>query len=153
MGNLATKRKQHVAMCSLCKHVDCKEIERAYLDGTSPYQIELDYPGVSAKCVYGHAKMLGLDKKRDNSTLTKVRRILDRANVGKLKISEALVGKCLELEAKITGEMVNKHQHEGELKHKHNIENSVKRRLDRIISAIPGVGELDDGEDDDFSAE
>jgi len=117
MAQLSTKQKQHKALCSVCNHPDCKEIEAEYLRGGSPYQIELDYPGVGHKSVYAHARMFGLDKKRDNTVLTQLRRIIDRGGVKQRKISDPLLGKAYELTSKITGELVERseHKHKGEL--------------------------------------
>ncbi len=108
MAKLTVNQRRHKKQCKLCKHPEAKEIERQYLLGSSPYELEVDFPGVPVQSIYNHAEMFDLAKKRDNSTLTKIRKILDRAQICKMQITPQLVSKCLELEAKISGELIER---------------------------------------------
>jgi len=54
---------RHRAQCSVCKHLNCKDIEEAWLDWTSPAKIKFDF-GVSRDALYRHCRALGLDSKR-----------------------------------------------------------------------------------------
>ncbi len=139
----------HAKKCAICNHEQRNEIEDKYLDGVSPYQIELDYPGVSNNSVYRHVKIFGLDKKRDNSTLTKIDRLLDRCNLEKIKIDPAKIVDLLALRSKVKGEITEKHENRNKNENTNkttiDVSKSIDRQMGRLIDAVPGLRECVDG--------
>jgi hypothetical protein len=135
--NIPTIQKQHSAKCKLCKHPERKAIEESYLGGDSAYDIEIEYPGIDHACVYAHVKMFGLDDKRDNSSLTKIRKLLERAGTKRIKLTEGSVVKLIELQAKITGELIERHK--SDTKMTLDLTEAVQRRIDRVLAAVPGL--------------
>lgn len=146
LGNLA----RHSGICKVCHHVELADIEQMYLDGYSTYAVSANFKGVSPTNVLNHVRAFQLDKKRDNSTLTKCRRILDKAKIGVRKPSDALIGKCLELESKITGELVERKRHEGKVEVEIDLSKQVDNRVNNLLGKIGvEVDEEEEKTDDD----
>lgn len=141
------KKTRHESHCNICKHKDRKEIEAEYLMGLSPYEIVKNFSGISVKSVYAHASATGLDKKRDNTTLPKVRRLIDRANIERMPIAQirAIVPQLLKLEAQLSGELVEKQEVKGKIGVEIGVSERVQKRVDRILQNIPGISADDIG--------
>lgn len=103
--------KRHQDVCKVCKHQEREEIERRFLIGESVYEIAEDF-NVDYWTIDRHTKAYKLQDKREEGTLRQVSRIINRARLGKREPTDALVSKALELKAKITGELIERHKHE-----------------------------------------
>jgi hypothetical protein len=68
---------RHKAQCTICKHPNCKEIEEAWLNWSSPAKIEYDYR-VSRDALYRHCHALGLFSKRRKNLIRPYERIVER---------------------------------------------------------------------------
>ena len=125
--------KRHQDLCKVCKHQEREEIERRFLEGESIYEIADDF-NVDYWTIDRHTKAYRLQDKRDHSTLKKVRRIIDRAKLGKRKVSDPLVAKALEIEAKVTGVLVERHRHDfkGQIDVKTATERQMKNLRKRL---------------------
>lgn len=141
--SLTTLQKQHASKCKLCKHPERKAIEESYLSGDSAYEIEIEYPGIDHACVYAHVKMFGLEDKRDNSSLTKIRKLLERAGTKRIKLTESSVVKLIELQAKITGELIERHKNDTKMTL--DLTEAVQRQVNRVLSAVPGLKDAGGG--------
>ncbi len=75
--------RRHRAQCQICRHPDCKEIERQFLDWTTPHEIAENYGLGSYRTVYRHAHALGLFEGRNVSLRFALNRLIE--HVGHLK--------------------------------------------------------------------
>ena len=130
-----TPQEVHAAQCPVCKHKKLKEIEDRYLEGESPQDLSED-PTITGKLsrhtIWNHAKVFGLDKRRDNSTLKIVQRIIARAKINTRTVSDQLLSKCLELQSKLKGEIVERLKHEGEIGLKLTTDEVVDKRMKNL---------------------
>jgi hypothetical protein len=140
---------RHMGKCGVCKSPHRKEIEEMYLDGDSPYAIAPQFK-VQVNAIYVHAKVFKLDDKRDHSTLRQCRRIIDKANISKRKISDPLVAKAMELAAKITGELRERHEAHIDADIRMSIEQITNARTKNFIESVGGtVKMVEDFTDDE----
>lgn len=68
---------RHKAQCSICKHPNCKEIERDWLDWVGLATIEFEYK-VSRHSIRRHCLALGLVSKRRRNIIRALERIAER---------------------------------------------------------------------------
>jgi hypothetical protein len=100
---IANGRQRH--NCIICKSDRENALNTDYLRGYGVKALERIY-GFHRQSVDNHIHALGLKDKRDNSTLKKVNKLLNTALKEKdREYGDALVAKCLELRAKLTGEL------------------------------------------------
>lgn len=92
----------------ICKDSRSAEVHRRFLVGDTIPVLAKDY-GFTRQQLGKHLVATGLQKRYQQSTLVKVRLILRHVlkdiHSGKKEIGDALAAKCLELEAKLTGEL------------------------------------------------
>ena len=60
MGWRGKRLTRHVQQCRICRHEACAQIERAFLDGASPREIEAEWKFASYRAIYRHAHARGL---------------------------------------------------------------------------------------------
>ena len=141
-----TNKERHSRNCKVCKHTELADIERMYLDGYSTYAVADNFTGISQKSVFHHVRALKLNDKRDNSSLTQCRMIIDRANFTGHKPSDALAGKAIELQAKIKGELIERRRHEGKVEVEIDLSKQVDNRVNNLLGKI-GVKVEDEEEE------
>jgi len=104
--------KSHQWQCKVCQHEQLKEIEEEYLSGATQAELIRQFSGLDKNCVSRHIQYYELDKRRDNSTLAIINRIVQGIDWAKLKVEtvrNALT--VLDLRAKLLGEIVQKHEY------------------------------------------
>lgn len=149
-----TPLQRHEDSCKVCRSPLRADIEEAYSEGMSPLDIACDkrfkkFLKEDRSPVYRHVKAFKLDKGRDDSTLKKIRILLERAKLGNRKVSDPLLGQLLKLEAQITGELVERSHIEGEIGLRLTTDEVVNKRLKNLHERLAGgqkitVGKLED---------
>lgn len=134
---------RHKGKCEICNSPRCKELEDRYLDGESPYDLQREM-GFANQKIYKHVKVFGLDKKRDNSTLAKVDKLIDMANLTEAMIDVKTYVAALTLRAKLQGEIVDKQ----EISNKDDAKSKSTKQLDAEIIEIINESEGSDRESD-----
>jgi hypothetical protein len=72
-------QSRHEAKCTVCQHKDRSEIERAFLNWSSPGKIAKSY-GTTRDAIYRHAHALGLMAKRSRNVRLALEKIIERAD-------------------------------------------------------------------------
>ncbi len=93
--------------CLICGDPLEAKLQTMYLLGHSLLNIS-NVLGFNRTTIRSHVKAMGLDKKRKMSTLKHVQGILAEAKRNGGVPSDNLIAKCLELQAKLTGELDEK---------------------------------------------
>lgn len=93
--------------CLVCGTPLESKVHSMFLLGHSYFSIS-KVTGFHRQTVKTHIKAMGLDKKRTMSTLKQVQGILKEAKKNGGAPSDNLIAKCLELQAKLTGELDEK---------------------------------------------
>ena len=91
--------ERHRAQCQICQHPECKQIEREFLDWTSPRELAETYKLGSYRAVYRHAHALDLFDRRRSNVYAALDRIIERA--GEVKVTASAVIAAVRLMAKI----------------------------------------------------
>lgn len=145
--NLADKPRvnpnRHKGNCTICKSSSCKELEDRYMDGESVYDLQREMK-FDNKTIYAHVKAFGLDKKRDNSTLNLVNRLISKVDIAKLGLNVKTYVSALQLRAKLKGEIVDKQ----EISDKDDAKHKSTKQLDAEIVEIISESEGPDRESD-----
>jgi hypothetical protein len=89
----------HSSQCSICRHPERAEIERAFLDWTSPGQIARDFDLGCRTTVYRHAHALGLFARRERSLRFALGRLIER--VDEVKPTATSIVSAIRLMAKL----------------------------------------------------
>jgi hypothetical protein len=76
--NLDVSLTRHGAKCGICAHPQREEIERAFIDWTSPTRIARVYK-LSRDSVYRHAWAIGLLPKRQKNVRSALEKIIEKA--------------------------------------------------------------------------
>ncbi len=93
--------------CLVCGTPLEKKVHSMFLLGHSYFSIA-NVTGFHRMTIKTHIRAMGLDKKRKMSTLKQVQGILKEAKKNGGVPSDNLIAKCLELQAKLTGELDEK---------------------------------------------
>lgn len=129
----------HKGNCTICKSPLCKELEARYIDGEGVYDLQREM-GFDNKTIYLHVKAFSLDKKRDNSTLNLVNRLISKVDITKLDVNIKTYVAALQLRAKLKGEIVDKQ----EIDDKSNAKYKSTKQLDAEIIEIINESEGSD---------
>jgi hypothetical protein len=105
MSHSSANIARHKALCKVCNSPNCKEIEAKYLRWTSPYDLEVDYPEVTADNVYNHVLFFGLNIERDKDHDKLLAAIIEKGFVKGLKITDAVIARAVEMRMKKRGDM------------------------------------------------
>lgn len=89
----------HSSQCSICRHPERAEIERAFLDWTSPGRIAREYDLGCRTTIYRHAHALGLFARRERSLRFALGRLIER--VDEVRPTAASVVSAIRLMAKL----------------------------------------------------
>jgi len=79
---------RHEAQCSICKHAQREEIDRAFIDWESPYTIA-DAFGVARASIYRHANALALYEPRERNIKRVLGRIIEHGST--VEVTAAVV--------------------------------------------------------------
>jgi hypothetical protein len=103
--------RRHKRQCSVCKHPQCAEIEREFLNWESPAQIATDYGLTDRDVVYRHASALGLSEKRRKNLRAALERIVEKVKY--VEVNGATVVAAIQALAKINaqGQWVERSEH------------------------------------------
>ena len=136
---LRDKLKKHKSPCKVCKHKKRKEIEELYMRGCSGQNIilELGLKEITRKNIHAHVKFFKADETRLDSIKFGVEALYDRVMTKFLHLqfpNDALAAKIIELRGKLTGELIDKHQHEvtGEIDISLRLEKETKKQMDNL---------------------
>lgn len=121
---------RHKRLCGICKHPKRAKIETMFEEGYSPYEIADKIKNVKVNQVYRHVHAFNLDDKRLLGTLKNVRIIIDRARLHNREITNAMLLKALEIEAKASGELIDKF--EGQI----DLQISMDKQLQEIVKRM-----------------
>jgi len=99
--NLDVSLARHEAKCGICAHPHREEIERAFVDWTSPTKIARAYK-LSRDSIYRHAWAIGLLQKRQKNVRSALEKIIERA--GEVKVNAAAVVSAVQAYAKINAQ-------------------------------------------------
>jgi hypothetical protein len=80
---------QHRARCRVCRHAQCEEIEREFLEWVNPREIASRWKFASYRAIYRHAQALGLFRKRVGHLTFALDQIIER--VGGVNATAATV--------------------------------------------------------------
>lgn len=81
--------KRHEAQCGICRHPQRAEIEREFLDWSSPREIGAEYK-ISKTALYRHAEATGLvERRRDNRGIA-LERMIERAGEAEVTASAVI---------------------------------------------------------------
>jgi hypothetical protein len=89
----------HARQCSICRHPQRADIERAFLDWTGPREISREYGLSSHTTVYRHAHALGLFLRRERALRFALGRLIER--VGEVRPTAASIVSAIRLMAKL----------------------------------------------------
>ena len=115
-SRVGTSKVQHEAQCTVCNHPQRKEIDREWLKGMAGSDIAEKY-NLSEAAISRHAKAEKLHSHKDAAVLRHCRTLITNAKIDEREVSDMMLSKALEMQAKITGELVEKKQveHSGSL--------------------------------------
>lgn len=132
------KLNMHKAQCSVCKSPYCTEIEDRYIMGESERTIAKDYPSLSASAILRHVTAYQLQNRRRVNTLAQVQRLLQNVDLRHFRLQdERSIIKCLELQAKLTGELIERRQNDN--KTEVDISERLETQMANLTAAIGGV--------------
>ncbi|MCK5642817.1 MAG: hypothetical protein KAJ19_18555 [Gammaproteobacteria bacterium] len=125
-----SKHFDHAKNCTICKHPQCKEIEKRFTKGDSSSVLAEAY-GVLQRSLNNHILVLSLRDKFDYSTLGACERIIRNSRIyqSDKPSSDALVGKALELRAKVTEELIERHEH----RHKGTVTLNIRDHISKQL--------------------
>ena len=105
-----TSPGRHEYHCTICSHAQREEVERAFLNWTSPSRISRQY-SISRDSVYRHAHALGLMEKRRRNVRSALEQIIEKA--GDVEASATAVVSAVAAYAKINanGQWVERSEH------------------------------------------
>jgi hypothetical protein len=92
---------RHEAKCTICAHPHRDEIERRFVEWTSPTRIAVDYK-ISRDSVYRHAWALGLFVKRQKNIRAALEKIIEQA--GDVEANAPAVVSAVQAYAKINAQ-------------------------------------------------
>ena len=92
---------RHKAQCGICAHAQREEIERDFVDWTSPTVIATTY-GLSRDSVYRHARAMGLLFKRQKNIRCALEKIIEQA--GQVEVNAGAVVSAVQAYAKINAQ-------------------------------------------------
>jgi len=92
---------RHTAKCGICAHPQREEIERDFVDWTSPTVIATTY-GLSRDSVYRHAGAMGLLFKRQKNIRCALEKIIEQA--GQVEVNAGAVVSAVQAYAKINAQ-------------------------------------------------
>ena len=89
---------RHASQCTICAHPEREEIEREFVEWTSPTRIATAH-GISRDSVYRHAWAMGLFPKRQKNVRTALEKIIEQA--GEVEVNAASVVTAVSAYARI----------------------------------------------------
>jgi hypothetical protein len=92
----------HRARCGICKHPECEEIEREFLDWVSPREIAENWKLASYRAIYRHAHAVGLFERRRKNRLAALEAIIER--VREVPVTASAVVAAIRLSMELEGE-------------------------------------------------
>ena len=92
-------RGRHQAECQICRHDQRAEIERAFVNWTSPVSIAQTYGFKDRSTVYRHAHAFDLFEKRKANVRAALEAIIEKA--GDLEVTASAVVQAIQAYAKI----------------------------------------------------
>lgn len=103
---------EHQKHCTICKHPQRKEIERRYHQGYSANMTATEFK-VGRRSLDTHVIAFGLADKRDYTTLAACAKLIrTEIFLSDGPYNHSLVGKALELQAKLKDGLVDRHKHD-----------------------------------------
>lgn len=91
------EQERHRRKCGVCRHKHLAEIDEAYLQWEPIAEIVAQF-GIEERALFRHVKALGLDDKRRENRKKFYLKIMERANLSEVTVSEAIqAGKLLEM--------------------------------------------------------
>lgn len=102
---------RHEQNCSICSHQQRHEIEREFVEWTSPLRIAEDFSLPDRKTVYRHARACGLLSKRDRNIRAGLAKIIEKG--GEVEVTAAAVVAAIQAYSKINsiGQWVDRNEH------------------------------------------
>jgi hypothetical protein len=95
---------RHKGQCAICSHEKRKEIEAAFVAWESPDGIAAEHGLSHRSTVYRHAKMFGLDVKRQQNIRVPLERIIERAGDPALQVTGATVVQAIAVYGKLNAQ-------------------------------------------------
>lgn len=131
--NQSPRPAQHRAICSVCKHADCEEIEKRYLDFEPQVKLATDY-SLQESAISRHISYFDLEAQRSGDTERLLKVIISRGFKQNQKVGDKLFIEAVKEFNKITG------------KHKEPQKNpidSAKDYLHLMKERMPELTDLD----------
>ena len=101
----------HKVKCRICQSDKCNRLNEDYLHGYTQAEIAKEY-GFERETIVRHVRALELDKRRDNSTLAIVNRIVQGIDWKSLPVKTLRNAiELMNLRSKLLGEVVQKHEY------------------------------------------
>ncbi len=123
-----TKQERHSRKCKVCNHKKRKEMEEDYLRWRPVKEILAEYT-IPERSFYRHTQALGLDEKKHKNRRRYYLKIMERASLNNVRVSEALAAaKLLEqVEGKLPHDQEGLHTPEERSKEYEGIAALVRR--------------------------
>ena len=95
---------RHKGQCTICLHAQCKEIEAAFVAWESPEKIAAEFGLGHRTSVYRHAKVFGLNLRRQQNIRVPLERIIERAGDPALHVTGATVVQAIAVYGKLNAQ-------------------------------------------------
>jgi len=95
---------RHKGQCTVCSHEKCKEIEAAFVAWESPEKIATEFGLGHRTSVYRHAKVFGLNLRRQQNIRVPLERIIERAGDPALQVTGATVVQAIAVYGKLNAQ-------------------------------------------------
>jgi hypothetical protein len=95
---------RHKGQCTVCSHEKCKEIESAFVAWESPEKIATEFGLGHRTAVYRHAKVFGLNERRQQNIRVPLERIIERASDPALQVTGATVVQAIAVYGKLNAQ-------------------------------------------------
>src|SRR6266699_1813631 len=95
---------RHKGQCTICLHAKCKEIEAAFVAWESPEKIAAEFELGHRTSVYRHAKVFGLNLRRQQNIRVPLERIIERAGDAALQVTGATVVQAIAVYGKLNAQ-------------------------------------------------
>ena len=95
---------RHKGQCTICSHEKCKEIEAAFVAWESPEKIAAEFALGHRSAVYRHAKIFGLNLRRQQNIRVPLERIIERAGDPTLQVTGATVVQAIAVYGKLNAQ-------------------------------------------------